>query len=257
MSFDSIPLWLVCPATLVLLLLSVETGFRIGSRRRARAGGQSESSGVMVAAAMGLLSFMLGFTFNSASGNYAARKAMVVEEVNAIGTTWLRAGFLPEALRAESRALLREYVDERVEVVGSGPAETDAALLRAEAMQDKLWSLAVEAERVDTRSVATGLFVQSLNDMIDVHLKRLTAAMRNLIPSVVWAALYSLAIIAMAVMGYQVGLSGSRYTWVELALVVSFTAVLLLIADLDRPQKGLVRVSQQAMTELQGKLHAK
>jgi hypothetical protein len=92
--------------------------------------------------------------------------------------------------------------------------------------------------------------------MIDLHLKRVTAGIRDHIPFAIWVSLYLLTIVTMAAMGYQIGLGGSRQVIIELALAFSFSAVLVLIADLDRPLKGTIKVSQQAMIELQEKLNA-
>jgi hypothetical protein len=84
-----------------------------------------------------------------------------------------------------------------------------------------------------------------------LHSKRVTFALHNRIPGMVWLALYFIAILAMMALGYQEGLSGSRRSLAVLALVLTFSAVMLLIADLDRPQEGLLRVSQRAMMDLQ------
>jgi hypothetical protein len=257
MLVDSLPLWGVFLATVALVLGSLEAGFRLGKRRLLQPGVTAESPGVMVGATMGLLAFMLGFTFNSASGRDDSRKNLVIEEVNAIGTTWLRAGLLPEPYPTQARALLREYVDIRVAAVTQGRAALDKALLRSEALQDRLWDVATDAAAKDTGSHPTGFFIASLNDVIDLHLKRLTAGLRSRVPQTIWTTLYALTVVAMVMLGYQLGLGGSRHVNVQLALAVAFSAVLYLIADLDRPQKGLIKVSQQAMIELRDKLDAK
>jgi hypothetical protein len=114
-----------------------------------------------------------------------------------------------------------------------------------------LWAQASEVAAQDPRSIIAGLFIQSLNETIDLHSTRVLIALRNRVPLLVWLALYFLAILAMAALGYQQGLSGSLRSVAVLALALAFAAVLLLIADLDRPQEGLLRVSQQAMIDLQ------
>jgi hypothetical protein len=98
---------------------------------------------------------------------------------------------------------------------------------------------------------------QSLNTVIDLHLERLTVAIRNRVPGTVWAALYVLMVIGMFMMGAQIGQGDTRHPGTEIALAVSFSLVLLMIADLDRPQQGFVRVSQQAMLDLQARLDAR
>jgi zinc transporter ZupT len=101
-----------------------------------------------------------------------------------------------------------------------------------------------------------GLFIGSLNEVIDLHAKRLALGVRNRFPGTIWAALSFVAIIGTSVMGYHAGLAGSGRSLALLALVLAFSAVVMLIVDLDRPQEGLLRVSQQTMTDLQKTLAA-
>jgi hypothetical protein len=97
----------------------------------------------------------------------------------------------------------------------------------------------------------TGLFIQSLNEVIYLHAKRLLVGVRSRIPMSIWVGLFALALIGMASMGYQAGLSGTRRSPAMFFLALAFAGVLFLIVDLDRAQEGLLRVSQQAMTDLQ------
>jgi hypothetical protein len=254
MSVDGVPIWAILLGTIGLVLLALEIGVRVGIRRKGS--GKVEVSGAMVGATMGLLAFMLAFTFNGAAGRHSARKALVIQEANAIRTTWLRAGFLAEPISADIRGLLRDYVDLRVKAA-AGQVELAEALRRSEALQDKMWILTLEAGRKDAGSIPAGLFTRSLNDVIDLHLERVTVGIRNRVPPTIWAALYLLLAVSMLMMGIQVGLSATRNRSIELALAVAFSAVLFLIIDLDRPQEGLVNVSQQAMVELQTKLHGR
>jgi hypothetical protein len=100
-----------------------------------------------------------------------------------------------------------------------------------------------------------GLFIEALNDTIDLDATRVTAG-RNRIPDSIWLALYAVTILTMAAMGYQFGLTGEHSWPVTILLALVFTAVILLIADLDRPQAGLLKVSQQAMLDLIDKIGA-
>jgi hypothetical protein len=253
MSFDSWPIWVVLLGTIGLVFLSLETGVLLGTRRLSRGGGKLEVSGAMVGATMGLLAFMMAFTFNSAAGRHDARKALVTEEANAIRMTWLRAGFLAEPYRADIRGRLRDYVDVRVKAA-RGEMGLKEAVLRSDALQDEMWAVALEVGQNQAGSITAGLFIQALNQVIDLHLRRLTVASRNRVSPTIWLTLYLLMAAGMVMMGAQLALSGTRHFAMELALAVSFSLVLFLIADLDRPQEGLINVSQQAMTELQIKL---
>lgn len=256
MSLDAIPLWIILLATIGLVLLALQAGVRLGTRRRRRGTAKLEVSGAMVGATMGLLAFMLAFTFNAAAGRHEARKKLVIEEANAIETTWLRAGFLQEPRRVAMRELLRTYVNVRVKVA-FGQVSLADGLHHTEELHDKMWALAVESGHAEPGSIAIGLFVQSLNQVIDLHLERLTVAVRNRVPFTIWTTLYVVMFIGMFMMGAQIGQGETRHPGTEIALAVSFSLVLLMIADLDRPQQGLVRVSQQAMMDVQTKLDSR
>ena len=253
MHVDSVPLWLVLLATTGLVLGALHVGVAIGLRRTARGGPKFEVSGAIVGATMGLLAFMLAFTFNNAANRHDARKGLVIKEANAIEMTWMRAGFLPDAPRTQIREMLREYVAVRVKVAMQQMALAEG-LHRSEEIQDRMWAVAEESGRRDSTSETIALFIESLNQVIDLHLERLTVAIRNRVPMPTWVTLYAVMVIGMIMMGAQIGQSGTRHFVLEVALAVSFSLVVLMIADLDRPQQGLVRVSQQAMTDLQARL---
>lgn len=99
-----------------------------------------------------------------------------------------------------------------------------------------------------------GLFVQSLNEVIDLHAKRITLGVRNRVPFTIWVALYLATILAMTGVGFHAGLSSKNRTPATLILTITFSLILWLIADLDRPQEGLLKVSQQAMIDLRNSL---
>jgi hypothetical protein len=244
---DWLPLWALFGATVALILVVVEAGFRVGRWRQRRAEHEREAPvGAIVAAGLGLLAFLLAFTFGMAASRFDTRRGLVLDEANAIGTTYLRAALLPEPHRTKIRTLLREYVDLRLEAVQ--PGMTVPARERSEELQGRLWAQAVIVAEKPTP--ITGLFIQSLNEVIDLHAKRVTLGLRNRIPLTIWLALYSTAILAMAGVGYYAGLASTTRSLATLALVVTFSGILCLIADLDRPQEGLLEVSQQAMVDL-------
>ena len=250
---DRLPLWSILPLTVGVALLSVEFGYRFANYRQSQSAGEKESpvSG-MVGATLGLLAFMLAFTFGLAGSRFEDRRQVVLSEANAIGTTYLRAAMLPEPMRTETQNLLREYVDVRLEAVQQ-PDKLAQALVRSEDLHTRLWSQAVAATEKD-RSAITALFVVSLNEVIDLHAKRVMAGLRSRVPGVIWVVLYGLAIIAMVMMGYHAALAQSRRSIAVIALVIGFSSVLYLIADLDRPVQGTLRVSQQSMIDLRNSM---
>ena len=111
---DLIPLLLFLPLAIAIGMLAVESGYRLGRWRHALASGEKEAPvAAMVASILGLLAFMLAFTFSLAAARFDARRQAVLEEANAIGTTYLRARLLPEPQRSETRDLLRKYTELR------------------------------------------------------------------------------------------------------------------------------------------------
>ena len=249
-ALDVIPVSALFIATLLLVLVSVEVGHRLGSYRRVKPEHEQEGPvGAMVAAMLGLLAFLLAFTFSLAASRFDTRKDLVLEEANAIGTTYLRAAMLPER-RDEIRSLLREYVQTRTDL---RTANVDDVRRRSEELQNQIWDNAtVVARRNPTPIVA--LFVQSLNEAIDVHGKRVHAITQNRIPAAIWGSLYLVAVLALASMGYHAGVVGKHRPLAVFAVAIAFSAVLWLIADLDRPGEGLLRVSQQAMIDLRASM---
>jgi hypothetical protein len=150
-------------------------------------------------------------------------------------------------MRTETQNLLREYVDVRLEAVQ--PGKLDQAIVKSEELHNRLWSQAVAVAEKD-RSPIAGLFIQSLNEMIDLHATRVMAVLRSRVPGIIWIVLYVLAVLAMVMMGYHSGLAHSRRSIAVIALVLGFSSVLYLIADLDRPGQGTLLVSQQSMIDL-------
>jgi len=247
-ALDRLPLWGLFLALIVLVLAAIEGGHRLGSYRHGQAGHEKEAPvGAMVGATLGLLAFMLAFTFGMAAARFDTRKQLVLDEANAIGTTYLRAAMLPDR-RDEVRDLLRSYVDARLEGVRSGRAAE--GILQSENIQNQLWSAATALGLQHPDSIVVGLFVQSLNEVIDLHAKRVTAGLRNRIPGAIWMTLLTLATLSLATMGYHAGLVGTVRSLAVFVVAITFSAVVLLIADLDRPQEGSLTVSQQALIDV-------
>lgn len=239
---DPIPLWAVGLLTLSLTLASFDVGFRLGRRKRET----KDDLSTLVGATLGLLAFFLAFTFGMAVSRFDNRRQLVLDEANAIGTAYLRAKLVPEPHGSEIQRLLREYADARLEAVQ--PGKLESAVARSEELHRRLWTQAVALGSSDPHSIVAGLFIESLNEVIDLHEMRLTAATRSRLPERVWDALYLLIVLAMATAGFQAGRSHERSPAL-VAAAVAFAAVVLVVADLDRPQEGALRVSQQPLID--------
>jgi hypothetical protein len=205
----------------------------------------------MVEATLGLLAFLLAFTFGLAATRFDSRRQVQLDEVNAIGTAYLRAGLLPES-GEEIRGLIRQYVDANL---GARDHEKlEQSMRRSQELHNLLWARTTVVAEKNPGSVIVGLFVQALNDVIDLHAKRVSFGLRSRIPGAIWAGLYSVAALALVVMGYHAGLEETRRSLAVVAVAFAFSVVIWLIADLDRPQEGLLKVSQEGMAELRNSI---
>jgi hypothetical protein len=252
---DSVPLPLLFLLTFLLVWLSVEIGQRLGERRARQTQHESSTAvGAMTNATLALLAFLLAFTFSFAASRLETRRTLLLDEVNAIGTTWLRSATLPEPERTQAQELLREYVEVRLAAVREGKLEE--GVQRSEALQSRLWSSAALLAQRSPGSVFVALYLQTLNDTIDLHAKRVNEGLRVRIAPVVWVVLLALTVFAMGQTGYQTGLEGSRRPLSVPVFALAFSAVIFLIADLDRPLAGWVSVSQLPMQELLDSMNA-
>ena len=252
---DAVPLWVVFIAAIVAIVFANECGYRLGRARGRRTDRESESPvGGMVGAEFGLLAFLLAFTFGIAASRFDTRRQILLDEANAIGTTYLRAEMLPDPHRAEVRRLLRDYVDVRLGAAQG--ASVDEAIRHSEDLHGRLWAEAVAAAEKDPRSVPIGLFVQALNEVIDLHARRVTATLRSRIPTPVWVVLGGVAILAFVAMGYHIGLIRTTRSPGILVVALTFAAVIWLVVDLDRPGQGWLSVSQQPMIVLRRTMEA-
>ncbi len=246
---DALPLWTIFVFSTVSVLLAAEIGHRLGRMRfRDKEHEKEPTVGGIVAAELGLLAFLLAFTFSLAATRFETRRQTLLEEANAIGTAFLRAKMLPEPEGSRIRQSLREYVDVRLAAVQQGTV--DAGIRRSNELHAELWQAAVAAAQKDPRSIPTGLFIQSLNEVIDLHAKRLLIALGSRIPIVIWLVLFGAAVLSFGCMGYFGGLTGGGRSPAVLSLALVFAAVMWLVIDLDRPQEGLLRVSQQPLVDL-------
>ena len=254
---DQIPLWGIFGLSVAMVLLSIWIGAFMGKRRTRYPDHESESSlSTIIGASLGLLAFMLAFTFGFASERFQSRKQLLLDEVNTIGKTYLRASLLLEPHRSEVQNLLREYVNIRVELVRLPPHQQlkklPEVVSSSEVLYDQLWSQAAALAAADRSSEIDALFISSLNEMIDLHNSRLTVFQYR-IPMPIWYVLSFITIISTMTVGYQAGLSGKNSAKIGIVLALTFSAVVFLIADLDRAT-GTVRVNQKPLFELQKKI---
>jgi hypothetical protein len=241
-----IPLLPVFLVSVAVILLAGELGRRLGIKRSGKGG---DNITTLEGAILGLLALMISFTFAMSLNRFESRRDAVLAEANAIGTTALRARLLPAPHDREAVALLREYVRLRMEQNrGDLAAPAEKAAARVSAIQEALWQHVKAVAATNNAMVPTGLFIQTLNDMIDAQEKYVIAT-HNRVPNIVLISLYCIAIVAGAFTGYAGGLESRRSRLPVHVMGVLVASVILLIQDLDRPSSGFIRVSQQALID--------
>jgi hypothetical protein len=251
--FTALPVWALFLTTVASCLLAVEAGFRFGRRRASLEHKETEKSvGTMVGATLGLLAFMLAFTFGSAAARFGVRKQLVIDDANAVQAAFLRAELLPAPHAEEIQNLLEEYVDLRV---AAKQPEIQAVLSRSREIQDEIWARAVALGHENPEQWTVEDFSKSVNHLIDRHNTRVIMSLHRPLPSAIVLALNSLLLLGMCLVGYQMGLTSDRRTVASAILVVSFAVVVTLIAALDSVQSSLVRINQRAMIEVQNDIH--
>jgi len=248
---DSVPIWLMLLGTVAVSLVALEGGYRLGLRRGTSPDKEKEGPiGASVSGLAGLLALMLAFVFGFAVNRFEERRRSVIDEANAIGTCYLRSSMLPEPHRRQVRQKLREYVDVRINAV-ENIASMGAAVDRSNELQGELWEEARIVAEKDARSIPYGLFIESLNLVIDLHSERLAAGARTRLPGLVWTVLFSLVVFSFGAMGYLVGLTDSTRSPALVAVALAFAMTVWLVVDLERPQEGALKASQRPMLDLQ------
>jgi hypothetical protein len=161
----------------------------------------------------------------------------------------LQAGYLADPYPQEIRSLLREYVDLRI-ATPANQQNIGSVITRSEEIHANLWSLTEAVVQETPGRDEISLFIASINETINLHTRRL-AALRARLPELVVLVLYLVAGLSMMMVGFQNSYNGKRNYFSALSVILIFTVVMMLIIDLDRPQEGLLTVSQQALIDLQ------
>lgn len=250
--FDSLPAWIVFCASAAVFFVSSETGFRIGRFvRKSRDHLESGSTGIVTGSILGLVSFLLAFTFSIAAANFSERRGVVLDEANAIGTAYLRADLLPEAQAEQLKSELIRYAEMRASVSKKNFSVDDyfEIIGVSEEVHAKIWPLVVQVAR-EAPSPITALVVASVNDVIDMHTVRVAVGVRHTIPDVIWFALYAISALALATTGYRFGASFKARSELLPGMVLAFACIVTLIADLDDPRHGFLMNDQTPMQDL-------
>jgi hypothetical protein len=235
----------------IVLPAGAQLGYWLGRRARVPKDAVEKShAGVWQSALLALAGLLIGFTFSMAQGRYEARKEIVLDEANAIGTAYLRTYLLDDGAGEPLRALMRRYVDARLAFAESGADKPRTLELMHEtaALADEIWAKVAAAGRAD-RSAVTALLVNSTNEMIDAGEKHL-AAIANPLPITVFFVLFLATAVAMASTGFVCALEARRSILGMIIMPLLLATVVALIFDLAHPRVGIVRVHDPILQRL-------
>jgi hypothetical protein len=239
----------------LIVLIPVLLGQRYGLYHRKISSDLGNAPvGTVVTAAFGTLAFFLAFIFQITASRYIDRKELLLSEVTNIRTAYLRAGLLQEPIRSDTRKLLVEYTDLRVEI-GRDTAKLTHTIERSQEILDTLWGYAETLAAQDRSSEVYSLFTTSVNDLVDNYNQRITTTFEYRIPSIILLILIIVAFFSMFSQGYHFGISGKGSLRINIVLAFIFSLMMFLIISLDHPEIGLAKLNQKPVVTLQKQLH--
>ena len=246
-------------ALFVGLLVCLDIGYRLGHRAAEKySEAAHEGIGVIEAAIFALLGLLLGFSFSGGTSRLDARRQLIVQEANAIGTAYLRLDQLPASEQPEMRQLFREYLDTRLRVYEKlhDQIAAEQQQARAEQLQREIWSKAVAGSRGDPTQNATRLLLPALNEMIDVTTAR-TIALHTHLPRLVFVMLVFVALLSALLAGYAMAKRKQRSALHMLLYAGVIALTIYVILDLDDPRAGLIHLDKadNALIQLRDSIH--
>jgi hypothetical protein len=226
------------------MVFMLEMGRRLGARRMARdPEGAKAGAGAVEAAVFGLMGLLVAFTFSGAASRFDARRALLVEEANCIGTAWLRLDLLPAKAQPSLREKLRQYTDARLAFFRKAPDAAAAQVEsdRASLLQNQIWAEAVDACREANVLSTTLLLLPAFNQMFDMAATR-TMGARMHPPMIIYVTLGLLLLASSLLAGYHMG-EGKGRSWVHsLAFVTAIALAFYVILDFEFPRVGFIRI---------------
>lgn len=234
----------------LLLLAATEVGMVWGKRLQRRMDDATRSQlGALEGAMLGVLGLLLAFTFGMAGTRNEARRAAMVHEANAIGTAYLRTDILGEPHTSSLRNAMRDYTDIRLDL---GGAKLDVERIkrdraRISELQNQMWK-EVMAATSKTVTPTSGLVIGSFNEMFDAQASADMATLAR-VPTIIFLLLSAVACIAMGTVGCACAMGVHRNFMGTAMLALLITTIVFVIFDLDRPQRGLIKVNELPMQE--------
>ncbi len=237
----------------LLLWLAGSLGASIRRKRKLPDNVTGADPGLVLGATLTLLGLIIGFTFSMAVSRYEQRKNYEEAEANAIGTEYLRAGLLPAAEAQRVRGLLVNYTNQRILFYTiQDERKLDRVNADTAQLQTDLWS-AVEKIASAQPTAITALVVAGMNDVLNSQ-GYTQAAWWNRIPPSAWALMFTIGLCCNLLIGFCIRRAGMELVvFMVMTLVVAIS--FFLIADIDSPRRGVIRVQPQNLMSLSQSLH--
>ncbi len=222
------------------MLACLEFGYRIALRADATEGDVHKGLGAIEAALFALLGLLLGFAFAGAMSRLDARRQLIVQEANAIGTAYLRLDLLPASDQPAMRRLFREYLEARFQAYESVET-TDRYIGQAAQLQQQIWARAAAVSHVDQTQHVARVLLPALNEMIDVTTAR-TVALRTRLPTPILILLIAVALVSAMIAGYAMAERSRRSLLHSVLYAAAVAITVYVVLDLDNPRIGLIRL---------------
>jgi hypothetical protein len=240
------------------VLACLRLGWRFGRKRLAELGeGGQAGLGALEGAVYGLMGLLIAFTFTGAATRFSERRDLITQQVNAIGTAWLRLDLLDEGARPEVRELFRRHVDEQLEIgrTASNPQARAEAVARSTALQDQIWARAIAAAKADKSQPLATLLLPPLNEMFDIAETRLLAS-RQHPPPAIFVMLGLLVLLSALMAGFGMAKAKRQSLLHLLGFATVMALSVYLILDLEFPRLGLLRIDafDRALIELRASM---
>ena len=251
-------IWILAVGSIVAFLACAAAGQWIGARFRSE---ESESALSVItstqAATLGMFAILIGFSFSHGDEPLRAAKSLAPGRGERHRDDGAPRRDAASALRRRANRLLRDYVGVRLSFHRDldDEAKFAQAIAASTKLHDELWRQASAASALQPLSVPIGLYVQSLNELIDLHAKNL-AALRNRVPASSILMLYAIALAGLGLIGYESGLGSVRRSFPTVIVAILLASVILVVVDLDRPRHGLITIGVQPLIDLEASMGA-
>lgn len=251
-ALDQVPIPGVFLLIVAISLLFYEIGFRFGRWWQVRTPGEQEMTGVLVGSIVALQAFLLAITMGMAADRFDTRRGLVVEEANAIGTAYQRAGYLPSPASTEIRSRLAEYAPLRI--TSSDRVQLQQNIERSIVLQNEIWAIGQGIAPTTDQGDLTSSFLESVTDLVAVGESRTIAGLYARVPETILLLLLGGSALSLGMVGFSAGLAMQRGVLSAVVLAIGLAAVLALVVDLDRPRDGFIQVSQQPIIDVIGRI---